>query len=642
MKWRFLAGMGLGVSVLLLSLAIYWPGLSGGFFFDDSANILEPTGVRLAAISLGSLLDAWESGVGGPLGRPVAMLTFAANHYFTGFEPFFFKVINLVIHCLNGVLVYLVAVLFCRAGDTDPVHAGSGLFPMMVAGLWLVHPIQLTSVLYVVQRMTSLAAMFILVALILHVWARQRPKAGRSEWLCFVLAWGVLFPLAVLTKESALLFVLYVAAYEAVLQRNFRQGFDPFGRAFMAFILIATVAIIGYLCFPGVGVLQAYEIRSFTLEQRLLTEFRIIWEYIGQILIPTLDKFALFHDDFVVSTGILEPKTTLLAAFGLVALFALCWLTRIRFPLVSFGVLWFLVGHSFELTVFPLELMHEHRNYLPSLGIFVALAALVQAVSRQGNSFKIAASAAFLAFFLYAGLLTSFRADMYGNDFRRTQIEAGYREASVRSQYEAGALVANMYARNPDNLLASIAERHFKRVVDLDPGDKLALIGQLKIDCLSKKNSRQEVLYELHHRLAKGKWVPLDRTVMHAIAEMSNAGTLCLDRGKVYELFDAAIKNNSTSIHDRSVVRSDYALYLWLGQNDYSAARFVLLTAISENQGDVLNRINLLQLSKFLGDRETLFLMLKELEVMTLTRHDRQILQAVMEDLKIESLDLGT
>lgn len=642
MKWRIFAGVLLGVSVLLLSIAIYWPGLSGGFFFDDSGNILEPSGVRLTVITPRSLLDAWESGVGGPMGRPVAMLTFAANYYFTGFEPFFFKATNLLIHCLNGVLVFIAAALFHRAAYPDSVHAGPGLFPVMVAGLWLVHPIQLTSVLYVVQRMTSLAAMFILIALILHIWARQRSRTTVTEWLCFALAWGLCFPLGVLSKESALLFVLYVTVYEAVLQRNLRQGFDSFGRAYMVFILIAILAAIGYLSFPGAGLLQGYEYRTFTVMQRLLTEFRILWEYIGQILMPVLEKFALYHDDLVVSMGVLEPKTTLLAAFGLAALFALCWLTRIKFPLVSFGVLWFLVGHSLESTIFPLELMHEHRNYLPSLGIFVALAALIQALSRLQNGFKIAAPVAFFAFFVYVGLLTSFRADMYGNDFRRTQIEAAYRNGSVRSQYEAGALLVNLYSANPNQMLADLAEAHFKRVSALDPTDKLALMGQLQLDCLSKKDSRNEIFEELRNRLANGRILAMDRTVMNAVAEMSNVGTLCLTREQVNELFIVAIGNPSATLEDRSVIRSDHVLYMWEGKADYPAARDVLLTAIDENPNDVLNAVNLLKLSVFAGNQRDMVKALRYLEGKSLKRQDRLIVQSIIDRLQVDGISLNS
>ena len=78
--------------------------------------------------------------------------------------------------------------------------------------------------------------------------------------------------------------------------------------------------------------------------------------------------------------------------------------------------------------------------------------------------------------------------------------------------------------RNP--ILASLAEKHFDRVNVLDPTYKLALVGMLQLDCLSDRNVSVEIYEELRNRLNRGKWVPLDRTVMHGIAAMSNEGSL--------------------------------------------------------------------------------------------------------------------
>ncbi len=605
----------------------------GGFFFDDSINIIESPWVKLSEFSIESMLGVWESGVAGPLGRPLSMLSFAINYYFSGFDPFYFKLTNLIIHFLNGMLLYFLVTLFSKADNSKGV-AESRLFAGIVVGLWLVHPIQLTSVLYVVQRMTSLAAMFTLAALILHVWARQRATTGKVEYLCFVLAWGMFFPLALLSKESGVLLLLYVVAYEAVLHRKLRNGIDFFGKFYINFILLATVALAVYLVIPGVGLLQGYETRDFTLVQRTLTESRVFWEYIRLIVFPALPGFALYHDDIVVSTGFLDPITTMPAVMGYLFLPVLCWVTRNRFPLISFGILWFFVGHSLESTIFPLELMHEHRNYLPSLGIFIILSALLQSLYRSGGAFKVVASALALAVFFYFSLLTWFRADMFGEDFRRTQIEAGYRPESVRAQYEAGALLVNMYAEQPSLIAASFAEKHFERVNTLDSNYKLALIGQLQLDCLSGNKSRVEVLDELRTRLARGKWGPLDRAVMHGVAEMSNAGTICLEREQVVALFDAALGNHGATVKDRSVVSSDYALYLWLGQKDYSATQVVLLKAINNDENDILNRINLLQLYRFLGNKNGVLELLKDLENKRLNRQDRRLVQSVIDELK--------
>ena len=100
---------------LLVTAAIYWPGLHGGFFFDDYANIQRSKAVALEEISISSLLSAARSGVSGQLGRPVSQLSFALNYHFSGFNAFAFKITNLVIHCVNGLLVYVLALQLFRS-----------------------------------------------------------------------------------------------------------------------------------------------------------------------------------------------------------------------------------------------------------------------------------------------------------------------------------------------------------------------------------------------------------------------------------------------------------------------------------------------------------------------------------------------
>jgi len=639
-NYPFAARFVVGCALLLLGVAIYWPGLSGGFFFDDSVNILEPAGVQLKSISRESLLNVWESGVGGPLRRPVSMLTFAANYYLSGFSPFFFKLTNLLIHCGNAVLVYFLSLFLVRAASPsiDRLHSAR-LIAAVVAALWAFNPIQVTSVLYVVQRMTSLSSMFVLMALILHIWARQRQGWSWANVACYVAAWGVLLPLAVLSKETGILYLLYVAAYEALLRRNFAGGLDRSAKLYLVLLGLACLGLLLYLGLgPGLGLLGGYRDRAFTLTERVLSEFRIIWAYIGLILMPSLPNFGLYHDDFVVSTGMLKPIGTVFAILGLVILGAFAWFARIRAPIVSFGVFWFLVGHSLESTIFPLELMHEHRNYLPSLGIMLVIGAVLTSKRMAEPKFRLLISGGILALFFYFALITHLRADLYGDDFRRTQIEADYRSESVRSQYEAGALRVNMYNQHRAQILAGFADKYFKRVNELDPTYKLGLVGMLQLDCLYDRSARAEVFEELKRRLEDGKWIPFDRTVMHGIAEMANEGTICLSREQIDELFAVAVGNRYTSSEDRSVIRSDYVLYLWLGQKDYVAARNVLAKAVADNEDDVLNRINLLQLSRLQGDKKGALTLLADLQRRRLSRQDRALVQDVINELAAQGV----
>ena len=174
---------------------------------------------------------------------------------------------------------------------------------------------------------------------------------------------------------------------------------------------------------------------------------------------------------------------------------------------------------------------------------------------------------------------------------------------------------------------------------ELDPNYKLGLIGMLQLDCLYDKSARVEIYEELKRRLEDSKWIPFDRTVMHGIAEMANEGSICLSREQVDELFKAAVENSSASLQDRSVVMSDYALYLWLGQKDYVATRKVLIQAVSANENDVLNRINLLQLSRLQEDKDGILALIVDLKGRHLSRQDRALLEDAIREMSAQGVN---
>ena len=190
-----------------LLVGIYWTGLHGGFFFDDGPSILLNEGVRIDTLSRDSIHEVLASGSAGPSGRPVAQLSFALNYYFSGFDPFVFKATNLAIHFVCGLLVF--GLMFRLLATAMPVPATRRNVLVVAGGaavLWLLHPIQLLPVLHVVQRMTSLSALFLLAAVLLHIIGRER--GGRAGAARVISAWVILWPLSFLSKETGALFPL--------------------------------------------------------------------------------------------------------------------------------------------------------------------------------------------------------------------------------------------------------------------------------------------------------------------------------------------------------------------------------------------------------------------------------------------------
>lgn len=618
-------------------MILYWPGLSGGFFFDDALNILEPASIQIKEFSIDSIRELMNGGQAGPLGRPLSVLSFAVNYYFSGFDPFAFKLTNVIIHCVNSVLVMFLAFRFVRAACPQNPEGRAWFLAAAMAALWALHPIQLTSVLYVVQRMTSLASLFMLVALNLHVWARQRPRIDRKGLVAIALGWLLFFPLSIFCKESSLVFPVFVAAYELVLQRHLSGRLDRPAVWFLRATLVSGTLGLIYLFSPVHGLLHGFDSRSFSFTQRLLTESRIIWEYIRLIVLPWLPGFSLYHDDFSVSTGLLSPPTTLLSIVALSVLVVVAWLGRVRWPVLSFSIFWFFAGHCLESTILPLELMHEHRNYLSSLGVMFLIASPAFAVRVGTDTKKTLTYAVLLSFALYTALVGYLRSELYGDEFRRTQIEAQYHPLSPRTQYAAGALIVNRAGQERTSLSRDLANKHFEKATALDPSFKYGLIGVLQNDCLSSGEVNTDSYEELARRINESGWERSDRSIMHSISELSNAKTLCLARQQVDNLFAAAMSNTTIPDYDRAVVLSDYAAYLWIGQEDLAAALVVLREATTINPGYVLNQLNLLQLLRQIGDREGAWQLFATLQRMNLNKADRGFLEQVGKDMASES-----
>src|SRR5688572_8893172 len=103
---RLLHSAWLVPAALLAAVAlIYWPGLGGGFVFDDYPNIVDNVQLHVSGTSWHEWIAAMFSSTAGAVQRPLAMLTFALNHYFTGLDPRAMKLTNIAIHVLNTALV---------------------------------------------------------------------------------------------------------------------------------------------------------------------------------------------------------------------------------------------------------------------------------------------------------------------------------------------------------------------------------------------------------------------------------------------------------------------------------------------------------------------------------------------------------
>lgn len=355
----------LPVFFVLLPLLSLWPALSGPFLFDDQPN-LEALSILQGSVNPANITDYLAENAAGPTGRPLSMLTFLLNDVYWPSQADSFKYTNLLIHILNGLLLAWLVIAIVRqwAGYLNHRYV---VLALLVAAFWVVNPYQLSSVMYVVQRMAELSAMCVLTGLLLYLCGRRFLAAGaRSKgygliWLGYLVGAGV----GVLFKENAALFVLLVPLFEWLLfpTVDSSRARPLLLKATLGLPALAMLLLLGSYFFAT----HAYEwSRDFTLAERLLSQGRAIGYYLWRYLVPGVSYIGVYADGFEKSVGLLQPVSTLAWIVIHILIVVLAVVCARRLPLLSLGILFFYVAHSMESGAIPLELFFEHRNYLPS------------------------------------------------------------------------------------------------------------------------------------------------------------------------------------------------------------------------------------------------------------------------------------
>ena len=464
-------------AIITLTVWVYFPGLSGSFTFDDNHNIADNNLLKIESFSFESLWQASLSSDSGPLKRPVSMFSFAVNHVVTGMDPWWMKLTNLFIHLINGFLVLLLMKqLFSRfssVGSENIVFA-----PYVIAGLWLVHPINVTAVSYIVQRMTSLSATFVLLALYCYLKLRE---GASSNWRNYLLSLSVMlfWLLGLLSKETAILLSIYVFVIEWCMY-GFKTTSNSEKRYLWCVWVLLALPWVGaffYFMYDPSYILNGYASRSFTLFERLLTEFRVVSEYMRLILLPDVGNMGFFQDNIKLSTSLWTPITTLFSIVFLVGVLFLAISLRKRNALVSLGLLWFLGGHLLESTVLSIELMFLHRNYLPSIGLLLMAVVVIEQLLRVHKRLLGVTTIIVLLVF---SVSTRSLAYQWSGDLRMFLMEVINNPDSVRANFKAGQVYKAFAATNKDkNVKEEYKEKalmHFKKIKLLDPYD---LTGEL-------------------------------------------------------------------------------------------------------------------------------------------------------------------
>jgi tetratricopeptide (TPR) repeat protein len=362
--------------IVVVALITYANTFHVPFHFDDWANIHENPHIRIKPFTFDRLEELARHTYSFSI-RIFSYFTFALNYYFGEFEVFGYHLINLLIHIASGLFLYWLLLLTLNLPSLKERY-GSMAFSIALFSslLFIAHPIQTQSVTYIVQRMASMAGMFYLLAMLFYVKGRLSKGTPRLlYWVGMVLSY--LFGL--FSKENVAILPLFVALYEFYFFQNLDMSLK--GKKVLTF-LIGSVFLIGVLIFLFWGkryfdvIIEGYKIRDFTLTQRVLTQFRVVLYYVTLLLYPSPSRLILDYD-FPTSRGILDPPTTLLSMLIIAGLIGYSIWTAKRRPLLSYFVLWYLGNLVIESSIFPLEMVCEHRLYLPAIGPFILFAILV-------------------------------------------------------------------------------------------------------------------------------------------------------------------------------------------------------------------------------------------------------------------------
>jgi len=350
--------------MILLTVLLYGRSLNAPLVMDDKQNISENPHVRLTYLSPHSLIKA---GFESPArNRPAANISFALNYYFHQYDFKPYHAVNVVIHLLAGIFLYF----FIKTTLSLPaLRSGFGpgsLIPFFAAVIWLVHPLQIQSVTYLVQRMTGLAAMFYILALLLYVRGRLSPDRVKSwAWFAGAVLAGVL---ALGSKEIAVTLPLFIFLYEWYFFQNLSWSWlkrcAPYFGAAVFILVFVSLLYLG--AEPLNRILSGYGRRDFTLLERTLTQFRVVVFYLGLLILPLPSRLNLDHD-FALSHSLLSPPSTLPALGFILALIGLAVFLAKKDRLISFCLLWFFGNLVLESSIIPLEIIFEHRTYLPSM-----------------------------------------------------------------------------------------------------------------------------------------------------------------------------------------------------------------------------------------------------------------------------------
>lgn len=364
----------------LLCIGIYWPGLSGPFIFDDGPHLRLVQSWRQGEIGFFDM----AAGNGGILfNRSLAMASLAANIAIGGDSSFSLKLGNLALHILCAWLAFATISLLLRRDKN--LHSNAQKIAALICAVWVLHPMNVSTVLYVIQRMSEIAAASVLAGIYFYALVRNRmishAVSQTTGFLLLILGAFCFIVLGIQGKQSALVLPGMCLAIEIGWYQRATQWPNSLRWFYTLSVALPILGIAAIVAVRWEWLQSGMREWGMTVGERLLSEPRALCEYARMTLVPYAPTMGIYTDDFEISRSWNQPWTTLPAIALLLLVSLVTWRFRRQRPALFVGWLWYLTAHSVEASIVPIELYYEHRNYLPSLGLLLMCADLLSIAS---------------------------------------------------------------------------------------------------------------------------------------------------------------------------------------------------------------------------------------------------------------------
>lgn len=355
--------------IALLGAIIYSNSLSAQFTFDDTVFIRDNPYIR----NIGDLSGLWSFSPA----RFIPFLTFAVNYHFTRLQVFGFHAVNILIHLGSSILVFWFMLLtFSSPGlKGDSIKKYSALPALLVALVFLTHPLQTESVTYIYQRVTSLAGFFYILSLALYAKSRllQLNAQSPGRWTWFYLSSLVIGLAAMFTKENAVTLPFMIILYEVYFLGNKGHSVRKYAAPFLLLLPVIPIALFFSHAMWKVDIVRMAS-NPVTGIQYFLTQTRVLLTYMRLFFVPLSQNIDY---DYSISRTLLEIPVLISSLAILITVFIGIKVFS-RYRLVSFAIFWFFITLLAESSIIPIsDVIFEHRLYLPMVGYGIFLVATI-------------------------------------------------------------------------------------------------------------------------------------------------------------------------------------------------------------------------------------------------------------------------